>query len=150
MAQGTFTLFEEFSVDISGVHDLSADSFYMALIDNTTVAAAGDVTPQLADYTQVAGGNGYTTGGESLTTSWTEVVAGTGMFDATGDPCCSWTKNASGPTNIYQALVYNSTDANDTCVGFIDMTTDGGTTPISLQSGDISITPHASGFFRIS
>jgi hypothetical protein len=149
MAQGAYTLFEALSETISGTIDLENSTFKMALINNTTVPAAGTATPQLADFTQVAGGNGYTTGGETLTTTWGQ-TGGTGTFDATGDPCCSWTKNGSGPTDIYYGILYDSTVAGDHCVGFIDMTTDGGTTPISLQAGDISITPHASGFFTLS
>ena len=150
MAQGAFVLFEEFSLQISGTIKLSTDGFKVALIDDTLVAIASQATPELGDYTQVAGGNGYTTDGESLAAkSWAE-VGGVATFDDTGTPSVSWTKNGSGPTNIFQALVYSVTATNKDCIGYIDMTSDGGTTPISLQAGDITITPHANGFFTIS
>ena len=150
MAQGDFVLFEEFSLQISENINCGGDAFKVALITNAVVAVASSATPELADFTQVAGGNGYTTDGESLAAkSWAE-VGGVATFDDTGTPSVSWTKNASGPTDIFQGLVYSVTATNKDCVGFIDMTTDGGTTPISLQSGDITITPHANGFFTLS
>lgn len=149
MAQGALTLFEEFSLNIGdGKHDLDTHVFKLALIDNTLAPAASDVTPILADYTEVTG-TGYTAGGETLTITWTE-AGGVATFDATGDPAASWTKNASGPNDIFYGLIYNDTEASDTCVAFIDMTNDGGTTPISLQDGDITWTPHASGIFTLS
>ena len=150
MAQGAFVLFEELSLQISGTIKLSTDSFKVALITDAVIAVAAFATPELADFTQVTGGNGYTTDGESLAAkTWTE-ADGTAKFDDTGSPSVSWTKNGSGPTDIFQGLVYSVTATNKDCVGFIDMTNDGGTTPISLQSGDITITPHANGFFTIS
>jgi hypothetical protein len=149
MAQGDFTLFEEFSKTVSGTVNLTSSTFKIALITNAVVAVAATATPQLTDFTQVSGG-GYTAGGETLAAkTWTE-AAGVATFDDTGTPAVSWTKNGTGPTNIYQAILYDDTAAGDDAVGFIDMTTDGGTTPISLQSGDITITPHASGFFTLS
>jgi hypothetical protein len=150
MAQGEFLLFQSFSEAVSGLIDLKNNTFNIALISDTKVAVVGDATPQLADYTQVAGGNGYTTGGEALAgKTWVE-TAGTAKFDDSGTPSVTWTKNASGPTNIFQGLLYDITSAGDECVGFIDMTADAGTTPISLQSGDITITPHASGLFTLA
>ncbi len=149
MAQGDFVLFEELSLTISGKIDFTNSTFKIALITNAVIAAAGDLTPVLGDYTQVSGA-GYTAGGEALAAKvWAE-VAGVATFDDTGTPSVSWTKNGSGPTNIYQGIVYDDTSALDECVGFIDMTPDGGTTPISLQSGVITITPHANGFFTLS
>lgn len=148
MAQGTLTLFEEFSKYIAdGSHDLDNDTFKCMLVTNATVPTAALATPDSADFTEVSG-TGYTAGGETLTITWTE-AGGTATFDSSANP--SWTKNASGPTNIYYAIIYNSTHAgtND-AVGFIDMTSDGGTTPLSLASGDISITFNASGIFTLS
>ncbi len=149
MAQGDLTLFEEFSLDIGdGTHDLDADTFKFALITNAAVPAASTATPALGDFTQVTGG-GYTAGGETLTTTWTE-AGGTATFDATGSPSCSWTQNGTGPTNIYYGILYNSTAVGNDAVCFVDMTTDGGTTPISLQAGDITWEANASGVFTLS
>lgn len=148
MAQGTLTLFEEFSLYIGdGSHDLNTDTFKLALINNTTVPTAATLTPDFADFTEVTG-TGYTAGGETLTITWTE-AGGTATFDSTTNP--SWTQNGAGPTDIYYAIIYNTshTGTND-AVAFIDMTADAGVTPISLQDGDISITFDASGIFTVA
>lgn len=140
MAQGSLTLFDAFALTIGdGTHDLDNDTFRLALI--TTLPTANTATPTLSDFTQVAGGNGYTTGGELLTTVYT-VTGNTAVFRHTGGTI-TWTQNASGPTNIVAGLVYNVTNVSNPAVCFIDFTTDGGTTPISLQSGDITWTPEA-------
>lgn len=145
MAQGDLTVFEEFRLYIGdGSHDLNSDSFKVALI--TTLPLASAATPDLGDFTEVSGG-GYTAGGEASAATWTE-TGGTATFDLAD---VSWTQNGSGPTNIVAALIYNTTHAgtND-AIAFIDMTTDGGSTPISLQSGDISIAFNASGVFTLA
>lgn len=141
MAQGTLTVFEEFRKSIGdGTHDLDTNAFKIALI--TTLPLAADATPALGDYTEVAGGNGYTTGGEALTTTWTE-AAGTADFKHTGGTI-TWTQNASGPTNIIAGLIYDTTTAvTGAAVAFIDFTTDAGSTAISLVDGDITWTPEA-------
>lgn len=141
MAQGTLYLFEEFSDYIGdGSHDLDADSFRVALLSNThnSTISVSDATPDFGDYTEVGTGNGYTTPGEAITCTWTE-ANGTATFQVTSGNT-SWTQNGSGPTDIRTALIYNTTHAgtND-AIGYIDMTADG-STPISLQDGDITIT----------
>jgi hypothetical protein len=139
MAQGTLTLFEEFALNIGdGTHDMDGDTFKIALI--TTLPTAADATPALGDYTEVSGA-GYTAGGETLTTTYTE-TGGTATF-ATNGATITWTQNGSGPTNIVAGLIYNDTAAGDPAVCFIDFTTDSGTTPVSLQDGDITWTAEA-------
>lgn len=149
MAQGDFTLFNEYSLELlSGTHNHASGghTFKVALI--TTLPTASQTTPTLSDFTQVTG-TGYSAGGESITTgqSVTNVSGSTYKWDSTDNP--SWTQNGSGPTNIIAALIYNDTSATDKAVGFIDMTTDGGTTPISLQAGNVSITWNASGILTL-
>lgn len=139
MAQGTLTTFEEFRKNIGdGSHNLSSDTFKIMLIDNTTVPTAADVTPDSADYTEVSGGTSYVAGGATLTTTYTE-VGGVATFKHTGGTI-TWAKDAAGPTNIYYAIIYNATHTgtND-AIAFIDLTADGGVTPISLQSSTINI-----------
>ena len=152
MAQGDLTLFDEFSLEIlSSTHDLSngGNSVKVALINNTTTPIASASSPTLATYTEVTG-SGYVAGGYEIggaNQSVSQVSGSTYKWDSTENP--SWTQNGSGPTDVYYALIYNFTDASDTAIGFIDMTTDGGTTPISLQAGNISITWNASGILTV-
>ena len=152
MALGTLTLFEEFSKYLAnGDHDMDGDGFKVMLITNGVVATAADLTPDSADYTEVSGGTSYTAGGEALTTPNLAEVGGVTTFDDTGAASVSWVQDASGPSTIYQAILYNTTHAgtND-AIAFIDMTTDGGTTPADLKAGDITITWGASGIFTIT
>jgi len=139
MAQGTLTLFDAFALNIGdGTHDLDNDSFSIALI--TTLPAANTATPTLSDFTEVTG-TGYVAGGEALTTVFT-VTSNVSVFRHTGGTI-TWTQNASGPTNIVAGLIYNTTNVANPAICFIDFTTDAGTTPISLQTGDITWTPEA-------
>jgi len=147
MAQGDFTLFEEYRKTIAdGSHDMDGDTFSLILITTLPVAAA--VTPDRGDFTEVTAGGGYSTGGIALTTTYTE-AAGTATFDSSTNP--SWTAAAGSPTNIIAALLVNDTHAGTTdAIGFIDMTVDGGSTAISLVDGDITVTWNASGVFTLA
>lgn len=148
MAQGTLLTFEEFRKNIGdGSHDLDTNTFSVILI--TTLPVVGAATPDRSDFTEVSTGGGYSTGGIALTgVTWTE-AAGVATFDSS--LLVSWTASAGSPTNIVAALIVDDTHAgtND-AIAFIDMTTDGGSTPISLVAGDISITFNASGLFTLS
>jgi hypothetical protein len=143
MAQGTLTLFEEFSLTIAnGTHDFDADTFKIALVSEPITGMEVTASPALGDFTEVVGTN-YTAGGETLTTTWTEVT-GVSSFKST-QGIVTWTTHASGPTDIKSGIVYNSSSVvTGAAVAFIDFTTDGGTTPISLVDGDITWTPDAS------
>lgn len=147
MAQGDFTLFEEFALNLGdGSHDLNSDTFALILI--TALPNANQATPDRADFTEVTAGGGYTAGGINLTTTYTE-AGGVATFDSSTNP--SWTASAGSPTNIVAGLLVNNTHSgtND-AIGFVDLTTDGGTTPISLVAGDITVTWNASGIFTVT
>ena len=155
MAQGTVTLFHEFSKSIGdGRIDLDTDTIKVAL--TSTVPAATDAVPTWGaggttneSSNEVSAGGGYTAGGETLSgVTWTQ-SSGTATFDDTGN--VTWTSSASGdPTNIKTAIIYSDTATNKDCIGFVDMTADGGTTAISLLTGDITITWNGSGIFTVS
>ena len=148
MAQGDLLTFDEFKLNIGdGSHDLGSDTFAIILI--TTLPTVGATTPDRADFTEVSAGGGYSTGGITLTgVTWNE-AAGTATFDSS--LLVAWTAAAGSPTDIVAGLLVNNTHAgtND-AIAFIDMTTDGGSTPISLVAGNISITFNASGLFTVS
>jgi hypothetical protein len=151
MAQGTVTLFEEFSLKIAdGTHDLSSatGTWKVALLSDVigTGITAADVDPDISDYTQVTGGTSYTAGGETVAQTWTE-AGGTATFEIT-TATTTWTQDASGPTNINTALIYDDSLVGNNAIGFMDMR-DGGTTAISLQDGDITIT-WAANLFTLS
>lgn len=87
MATSTYNKFQDFSEQLSkGVHNFGTHTFKVALT-NTAPVATNTI---LSDITQVAAGNGYTTGGNTTTitvseTSGTTTVSGTEVvFTATG------------------------------------------------------------------
>ena len=116
------------------------------LIDNTVVATASDANADASLYTEVSGTN-YTAGGQALTMSW-DKVSNTMYFNVTSGSS-SWTSAAGAPTNIYQAIVYNTTTTEDNAVGFVDMTVDGGVTPLNLASAGITMTYNPA-LFRVA
>lgn len=118
MAAGDLTIFDEAKLALlDGTHDLDTHVIKVCFISNATVPTAGDATPVKADYTEVSGGN-YTAGGDTMTVSLTE-SAGTVTLDFTTN--ISKASNASNPTNIYYALIYNDTDASDSAIGFVEI-----------------------------
>jgi len=111
----TFNKFNDFSEQFTrGVHDFDAHTFKVALT-NTLPTAANAV---LADITQIAAGNGYTTGGTATTITIAEVggtttVSGTQVvFTATG--------GSIGP--LRYAVLYNDTATSpaDALIGWWD------------------------------
>lgn len=139
-------MFNEYSLQtMSGQHALASagDVMMVALIDALPVIT--QTTPTLGDFTEVAGA-GYAAidiqTGQSLT-----VVSGpTYKYDSSVNP--AWSQNGSGPTDIIAALIYNST-VSDRAIAFVDMTVDGGSTPVSLVAGNVSINWNASGVFTV-
>jgi hypothetical protein len=134
MARGTVTVFNEFLKDMgNGVHDLSADAIKVAMIDNTTPPTAADPTPRWGDYSanEVSGGTSYVAGGATVgTKTWTNAGAVTKLA---GDDV-GWAMDASGPTDCWWGIVYNSDADNDEAIGFVEL--DG---PVDLQADDIDI-----------
>lgn len=93
-------------------HNLGADTLKVVL----TNSAPGAANTQLSDITQIANGNGYTTGGTAATISSSAQTSGTYklvladvVFTATG---------AVGPFRY--AVLYNDTAANDELIGWWD------------------------------
>ena len=144
MAQSDMTLFDALSLEIGdGTFVLGTDAFAVVLI--TTLPLATQTTPNLSDFTEVSNGGGYTTAGIDLTESWTRSVK-VATFDDSGSP--DWTASAGSPTNIVAALVIKT--STGAAAAFIDMTVDGGSTPISLVAGDINIDWNALGLFTVT
>jgi hypothetical protein len=106
-AASAWTVYNEFKESLGKkTLDLVNDTFKVALFTSTSNAGAATLaTAQYATLTnQVAGANGYTTTGTSVTPSWTRST-GTVTFD-TSD--ATWT--ASGGTITARfAVLYDNT-----------------------------------------
>lgn len=105
------------------VHNLGADTLKVVLTNSAPVAA----NTQLSNITQIANGNGYTTGGttaaltsSSQTSGLYKLVLADVVFTATG---------SMGPFRY--AVLYNDTATNDELIGWWDYGSS-----ITLSSGE--------------
>lgn len=109
----TFNKFQSFVEAVAEkVHNLGSDTLKVALTNSAPVAT----NTVLANITQIANGNGYTTGGTAATISSSAQTTGTYklvladvVFTATG---------AVGPFRY--AVLYNDTATNDELIGWWD------------------------------
>lgn len=120
----TFNKFNSFVEAVAEkVHNLGSDTLKVALT-NSAPSASNTV---LANITQIANGNGYTTGGtaasitsSSQTSGTYKLVLGDVVFTATG---------SMGPFRY--AVLYNDTATNDELIGWWDYGSS-----ISLATGE--------------
>lgn len=144
MAASKWKLYNAAKLGIgNGLIDLDTHTFKCALY--TSSSNANTLTNTLlADLTnQVANGNGYTTGGVTLSSvTWTN-SSGTITFDAAD---FSWTASGSGFTCRY-AVIYDDTASGDPLVAVCVLDSSDVTVP-TLQQLIISL--NASGIFTLS
>ena len=153
MAQGTAKIFLETSNYIRDkTVDIDGGSWKIMLCsDPISALLVGETTPKrdVGNINEVAATGGYTPdGGIALTLDVSEAA---GLFtfkvNTTTHPSgiISWTKAASSPIDIKSAVLYDDAAANDECIAFWDMTTNGGTTPLSLVAVSIDLKLGAAG-----
>jgi hypothetical protein len=152
MARGDITVFNEALAYLIDGDFGSTDSIKIALVDNTTTPTAADSVPGFAagattnfQPNEESGGN-VTAGGIALDTlaNMVSQTSGTLTFDDTG-ATHQWAQNASNPTNVYWAIIFNDTDTAKRAIAFMDM---GG--PLNMTAGDTTVTWHANGIFQVS
>jgi hypothetical protein len=113
-------LFDEFGLTIgNGTQDLDTHTFRAVLSNVAPDQAANTV---LADITQIAAGNGYTTGGVTLTSvTYAETGAGSGIWQFS---CAdfSWTATGGAIATFRYVVIYNDTPTSpaDPLVGYLD------------------------------
>lgn len=91
------------------------DTYKLLLATSATFSAANTTLAGIT-YTEVANGNGYTTGGATLTNVVVNQSSNDAAFDADD---VTWTASGGAITASYGILV-NTTDANSPPVAFID------------------------------
>jgi len=114
----TFTLFDEFLKFLGdGTIDLDSHVFKAVL---TNAAPSQGTFTVLADVTQISSGSGYTTGGQTVSVTWTETGAGTGIwrFNVSADP--AWTAAGGDIATHRYMVLYDDTAASDQLVGYVD------------------------------
>src|SRR5690606_29982521 len=107
MAAGAWTLYEQVAELIAdGTIDLDSDTFKVQLHTSSYSpdAASDEDSGDLSN--EVSNGNGYTTGGYTITQSWTR-SGGTAKFDS-DDP--TWTASSGPITARYAVLIDTTAD----------------------------------------
>jgi hypothetical protein len=142
----TFVFFDEFKAQVTNEeHDLNGDTFKVVLTNTAPDAAAHN---DIADITQIANGNGYTTGGATLTSvTWTETGAGTGIWQFTSADVV-WTASGGSIGPFRYVVLYNDTPTTPTAdplVGYLDYGSS-----ITITTGNtFTVDVGASGWFQL-
>lgn len=134
----TFSKFNEFTLDLgNGVHNLGSDTIKAALT-NTAPNATDD---QLSDITEISAGNGYTSGGATVTVSSFSQSSGTATL-ALADTTITASGGTIGPFRY--VVVYNDTATNDELIGYADYGSN-----VTLQDGEDFVIDFAAGSITI-
>ena len=147
MAATAWSFYNSFREYIgNGQFDLDGTSvgFYMAL--HTSAASANVNTATLSTQAslanEVGSGNGYTTGGASVTSrTWASVATDKYRFDSTA---VVWTATGGTIANIKYAVIYQS---GGKLVCFSKLTTSQFTL---AEDNTLTVTPSASGIFELA
>jgi len=136
MAAGDSKLFNDFVLKVNQGDYNDADTLTLAFVSNTFSSISSDLAnPNLSSVTVTSGGNVNTAYNlANVTVSRTAAVAN---FAADNIPVIS--SNASNPTDVRCAVIYNNTSASDDLYKIYDLTTDG-STPLDLVNNDLTFT----------
>ena len=144
MAEGDGLVFNNFKEQILlGELDLVDDTIKMALIDATwTPVIDGDISYTTVSGDEMPNGNGYTTGGETLSNKAVTQDDGNdwAYFDNTVD--ITWTALDTG-VSINRAFLYDDTHASKWAIAMWEIATDS-------NGGNYSLSPHAEGLVKIA
>jgi hypothetical protein len=142
----TFTFFDEFKKYIGdGTIDLDTHTFKIALT-NTAPTTGTDTV--IANITQIANGNGYTTGGNTLgTVTYAETGAGTGIWQFTSaDSVFTASGGSIGPFRYVVLYDDTPTSPADPLVGLLDYGSN-----VTVTTGNtFTVDVGANGWFRLS
>lgn len=110
----TFNKFNCFTEDLAEkVHNLGADTLKWALT-NSAPSAANTV---IGDITQIANGNGYTTGGNTATISSAAQTGGVWKLVLADSV---YTSSGAGMAAFRYVVLWNDTSASDSLIGWYD------------------------------
>ncbi len=110
----TFNKFNCFSENLAEkVHNLGSDQLRLALTNSAPVAT----NTVIGDITQIAGSNGYTTGGLPITVTTSSQSSGVYRLIAS-DPVVTCVSATMG--TFRYGVVYNDTASNDELIGWFD------------------------------
>lgn len=111
----TVTLFNCFVEDAAeGKHNLASNTLKVVLTNTAPSASANTV---LADITEIAAGNGYTTGGVTATVDSSSQTGGVYSLVLSG---VSWTASGGDIAANRYAVLYNDTATGDPLIAYAD------------------------------
>lgn len=135
----TISLYNHTAAKFADGSFIPGDTYKVMLCTAATFDATNTTLAGITK-TEVAGANGYTTGGQALAgVAVTTVTTNDAKFDAND---VTWTASGGAITASY-AILYNDTDANDPPVAFIDF----GASESASDGTDFVIVWNASGIF---
>ena len=115
MPTASFTKFHPFVEGVfEGQFNFASDTFRV-ILSNTAPTTSMSV---LADITEVANGNGYTTGGQVVPIVASSQTGGT--YTATVNTTLTWTGSGAGIGPLRYAYMFDDTNASDRLVGVWD------------------------------
>lgn len=125
MAAGDFILFDDAMTDLANkVHNLASDTIKLAFITTATTPTASTAGPHFGgtgttdlSTNQTSGGN-VAAGGVTLDSLTSTQTSGTYTFDSANETIAA---HASNPAAARWGIVYNDTDVNKRCLGFLDL-----------------------------
>lgn len=110
-----FNKFNIFVADVANkVHNLGSDTLKYALTDSAPSAA----NTVIANITQIAGANGYTTGGTAVGITSSSQSAGTYKLIPSGNVV--FTASGGSIGQFRYAVLYNSTTGSGNLIGWYD------------------------------
>lgn len=136
----TQTFFQDyFEQDAKGVHNFGTDTFKVVLT-NTAPVVTNTI---LADITQIAAGNGYTTGGTAVANVTVTETGGVATIDADD---VVFTASGGSIAEFRYMVLYNdsATSPVDALVTFIDY----GSGYTIVDGGSFAVQWNASGILR--
>jgi hypothetical protein len=138
MAVGEIKWFGQALTDLGlKIHNLSTDVIKLGLVNSTFTPAVATSDPHFGGTgstnlatNQVTTGTTYSTGGPTLTKTWSN-VSGVPTFRAS---IVTVNQDASGFTDARWGIIYNSTDANKRAIAYIDLGS-----ARSIQAGSLTL-----------
>lgn len=122
-----FNKFQPFVANLANaLFNFGSDTFKVALTDS----APTNTFSQFSSISEIANGNGYTTGGATLTLTSSTQSGGTYKYIATA-PNPTWTASGGAIAQFRYVVIYDSTPANKYLVGYWDYGSE-----VNLSSGN--------------
>jgi len=125
----------------NGSYNNSTDVFKWVILTNSyTTIDANAANVGISNYAKVSSAGNYVQDTTLANTTWTK----SGAVSTLNGDSFNFAADGSNPTTGKTIAIYNDTSSNKDVAVFVDMTTDGGTTPADTTLG-LNYTVNASG-----